>query len=111
MYNWRNKTSYKNGYYSNWIKWGAMKKYCKENGSGLLITDGDKTITDLNHVKVCSDFKIALFDEFKKHYKIQWGKVCELKEEYKVTMYELACLAIQEKIKWYSNRFEYQSKS
>lgn len=96
------------GYYSNWLKWKSLKNYCKSNGVGLLITDGNNTISDLNNKEININFRNAIFQEFKKYYAIEWDKIYELKQEFNISMNQLVYLVIQEKIKWLRkpSRFE-----
>ena len=89
------------GYFYNWMKWKAMKKYCYRNGMGLLITNGKTTITDLNRPIANIDFKSDLMQLFDCKKELEWVEVYDLKVKHNATMRDLTCIVIQEKLHWY----------
>lgn len=89
------------GLYKNWAKWKAMKNYCRESGMGFLITDGKTAISDLLQKKINQSFRNEVMSNFGNSDLLEWDKVYELKEKYHLSMKDLACFVLQEKIKWF----------
>jgi len=95
------KMLYEMGYFYNWSKWKGLKRYCKKNGIGFLITNGKNDIQDLKDIYVNKDFREELLDLFKKFHSIEWETIYDLKLKYDLTMKDIASVVYQEKIKWY----------
>ena len=87
--------------YMNWVKWKALRNYCKKSGLGFLITDGQVAISDLAHKKINQNFRQDLLQEFQRFYSIEWETIYELKEKHKVSMKQLSYIVYQEKIQWH----------
>lgn len=81
------------GLYLNLQKYFALKKYCAENGLGMLVTDGWASIEQITSYKYNELFERELLKRLEKG-SLRWRELAALKDIYTVTNVDLMSIII-----------------
>lgn len=83
----------------NWTKWTALRAYCREQGYGLLVTDGRYSLQAVGRWEVRPAVRLALLDALV-HGPLGWPEYKALREQCGITTRELYALVIRGKLRW-----------
>ena len=84
----------------NLVKWAALKKFCNENGYGLLITDGKFAIQQIMYHNVNQNDSIAVFKHLAKSGELSWQEYRIIRDEFSPSRNDFVALVLKNKLIW-----------
>lgn len=100
------------GLESNWKKWKALKEFCKLEGYGLLITDGETTFSDLTNHKLNEEYVTQMLEVIEQKKHIEWSDYYDIKNTYDANWRDLVSFIIQNKLTYtHDSRFRIVDKN
>ncbi len=84
---------------SNWIKWAALKEYCRQQGYGFLITNSWHSLQEVGRREIRDSVRTAVLSELNQRL-LTWPAYKKLRESCGITTAELHALIIQERLIW-----------
>lgn len=82
---------------ANWQKWSALRAFCRQQGFGLLVTDGTRCIQDLSRVPVSAEVCDSLLTLLGK-WPITLAKYTPWAEANRVSCDQLLAIIIKERL-------------
>lgn len=106
------KHRYQMALYENLAKWTALRKFCVQNGWGLLITDGTRAIQKLQQHEVPKEFQAALLAalEHSLNKVISWKEYKSIRDQYNVTWDDFTSVILKNRLVWSLQPFELKLK-
>jgi DNA-binding CsgD family transcriptional regulator len=83
----------------NLVKWSALKKLCAAKGWGILITDGRKTIQEVQHQDADEAFVRAVMQRLEGG-PIGWAEYRELRDCHEADWKDFLALILQQRLDW-----------
>lgn len=89
---------------SNWVKWSALKTFCRHNGYGLLVTNGRKSIQEVSRQEIRPRVRQQVLDALD-NGSLNWSQYKQLRHQCAIKTSELYALIIQERLRWQPRPF------
>ncbi|CAN5478871.1 hypothetical protein BH10CYA1_BH10CYA1_56820 [soil metagenome] len=83
----------------NRLKWDALNKYCAENGLGVLITDGHRSIQEAKNRSVNVQFASEILNRLKLKC-LTWREYKEIAQRHNASSAEFVALVLHAKLNW-----------
>lgn len=83
----------------NLVKWSALKKFCTAKGWGILITNGRKTIQEVQHQEADEAFARAVMQRLEGG-PIKWADYRELRDCHEADWRDFLALILQQRLDW-----------
>jgi hypothetical protein len=85
--------------YQNLRKWSALRSFCKDNGYGLLITDGRSSIQEIQRWDVDPQFEKGIVDAVAQG-PIHWADCKAIRERYSAGLKDFVAVVLRNKLEW-----------
>jgi hypothetical protein len=89
----------------NLAKWSALRKFCDVKGIGILVTDGRRTIQQLQQQEIDADFAQAVLTALQCG-PLSWNEYREIKEKYNVDRNSFLALVLRKRLIWELSPFK-----
>jgi hypothetical protein len=88
----------------NLIKWGALRKFCAEAGLGLLVTDGRRSIQQVQRHKVKPEFESTVLSALQGG-PLFWTEYRAIKNRFEPGRDDSVALILRHRLKWQLSPF------
>ena len=96
------KPRYQMALHENLTKWSALHKYCVQNGWGLLITDGYRSIQKLQQHEFSVEFQMALLIalENSRDGILSWTEYRSIRDQHNATWNDFLAVILKNRLVW-----------
>lgn len=88
----------------NLTKWGALRKFCAKAGLGLLVTDGRRSIKQVQRHKVKPEFEKAVISALQGG-PLCWAEYRAIKDQFEPGRDDFAALILRHRLRWHLSPF------
>ncbi len=89
---------------NNLLKWSALREYSRNEGLGILITDGRSTIQQIQKHEVNPDFADFVLKELQKG-SICWNEYKNIKDKFQLKTKDFVALVLNNRLIWHLSPF------
>lgn len=93
------KPTYQMALRENLTKWSALRRFCNERGWGLLVTDGRRTIQEVQRRHVDKEFRHAVISALRTA-PLSWMEYTVIRDAHDASYHDLVALVLQERLTW-----------
>ena len=106
------KPHYQMALHENLTKWSALQKYCVQNGWGLLITDGYRSIQKLQQHQFAVEFQTALLMalENSRDGTLSWTEYRSIRDQHQATWNDFLAVILKNGLVWSLQPFVLKQK-
>jgi len=106
------KPQYQMALHENLTKWSALDKYCVQNGWGLLITDGYRSIQKFQQHEFSMEFQTALLTtlENSRDGTISWIEYRRIRDQHSATWSDFLAVILKNGLVWSLQPFVLKQK-
>ncbi|SRR6266487_1993052 len=96
------KPRYQMALYENLTKWSALRRFCFQNGWGLLVTDGKRSIQKLQHYEFSVELQTALLGALANSQdgRLSWNEYREIRNQYNTTWDDFLAVILKNRLIW-----------
>ena len=96
------KPRYQMALNENLTKWSALHEYCVQNGWGLLVTDGNRSIQKLQQHEFSVDFQTALLItlENSRDGALSWAEYRNIRDQHNATWNDFLAVILKNRLVW-----------
>jgi len=106
------KPRYQMALHENLTKWSALHRYCVQNGWGLLVTDGSRSIQKLQQHEFSMEFQTALFIalENSRDGTLSWTEYRSIRDQHNATWNDFLAVILKNGLVWSLQPFVLKQK-
>jgi hypothetical protein len=93
------KPSFDMPLFRNVIKGRALWRFCKDNGFGMLITDGRRDIIELRDRQVSLEAEIALLTRLDQG-ELKWDEYSEIRDHFQISTLDFLAIVLKNRLIW-----------
>ena len=93
------KPIFKMALQSNLTKWSALKAYCQKQGWGLLVTDGQYSIQQIQRHQIKPDFANCVLSRLRRK-SLNWTEYKKIKEQFNPNRNDFVALVLNNRLVW-----------
>ena len=107
------KHRYQMALHENLTKWSALRKFCVQNGWGLLVTDGQRPIQKLQQHEFPIKFQTALLAalENSRDNALSWKEYKSIRDQYNATWEDFIAVILRNRLIWNLHPFELKQRT
>ena len=96
------KPRYQMALYENLAKWTVLRKFCFQNGWGLLVTDGKRSIQKLQQHEFSVEFQTALLRALANSQdgSLSWNEYRSIRDQYNATWNDFLAIILKNRLIW-----------
>lgn len=84
---------------NNLAKWSALRRYCANNGYGLIVTEGNCSIQKFQQTFVRPEVEHAIIEKLRQG-PLDWEAFNPLRQQYKIHGHEFGAFVLRHRLKW-----------
>lgn len=88
----------------NLTKWSALKAYCQQQGWGLLVTDGQSSIQQIQQHQIKQDFADFVLGRLRQR-SLSWSEYKKIKERFNPSRNDFVALVLKNRLVWQLSPF------